>query len=292
MGEDRAALPDAMDPRTVGPRIRMMLPEMSPLERAIAAYLLRRDFDESVPLKAVADHAGVSEAMVVKTAKKLGFDGYRELRAAVVAYNRQPAVDLHEELRPGDGAETILKKVFRTSIQALEETLAILDVEAFARAAELVHGARQRDFYGLGGSAQIARDVAHKFLRVGIRAAVYDDSHMMAMSAGLLGPGDVAVAFSHSGRSAGVVEAAQLARGNGAAVIAVTNYEAAPLAEIADAVLCSAAQGSPLTGENAAARIAQLNIMDALFVAVAQKSAGAAEANLARTMAAVQSKRR
>lgn len=281
-----------LDPRAVGPRIRMMLPEMSPLESRIAELLLRTDFDDAVPLKNVADGAGVSEAMVVKTAKKLGFDGFRELRAALVEYKRQPAVDLHQELTPEDTAETILQKIFRTSIQALEETLAILDVAAFRRAADLIHAGRQRDFYGLGGSAQIARDVAHKFLRIGIRASVFDDAHMMAMSASLLGPGDIVVAFSHSGRSSGVVDAIQLAKGNGASIVAVSNYDSGPIAELADAVLCSAAQGSPLTGENAAARIAQLNIMDAIFVAVAQKGYAQAESNLSRTIAAVRSKRR
>ena len=286
---DMSPLPD---PRAVGPRIRMMLPDMSPLEARIADFLLRTDFDDSLPLKQVADAAGVSEAMVVKTAKKLGFDGFRELRAALVEYKRLPSVDLHQEVTPEDTAQMIVQKVFRTSIQALEETLAILDIKAFERAAELIHASRQRDFYGLGGSAQIARDVAHKFLRIGIRASVFDDAHMMAMSANLLGPGDLAIAFSHSGRSSGLVDAAQFAKNNGASLIAISNYDTGPIAEIADVVLCSTAQGSPLTGENAAARIAQLNIMDAVFVAVAQKSYARAEQNLTRTMAAVQTKRR
>jgi DNA-binding MurR/RpiR family transcriptional regulator len=286
------ARPSAPDPRAVGPRIRMMLPGLSPFEGRIAEFLMRVDFDDTVPLKEVADAAGVSEAMVVKTAKKLGFDGFRELRAALAEYKRLPAVDLHREVTPEDTAETILQKVFRTSIQALEETLAILDVEALQRTADLIHGSRQRDLYGLGGSAQIARDVAHKFLRIGIRTSVFDDSHMMAMSASLLGPGDLAVAFSHSGRSAGLVDAVRLAKDNGASIIAVSNYDTGPIASLADAVLCSTALGSPLTGENAAARIAQLNIMDAVFVAVAQKGYAAAEQNLARTMAAVEPKRR
>ncbi len=45
-------------------------------------------------------------------------------------------------------------------------------------------------------------------------------------------------------------------------------------------------------GENAAARIAQLNILDALFVAVAQRNYDAAEKNLEKTMSAVASKRK
>ena len=75
-------------------------------------------------------------------------------------------------------------------------------------------------------------------------------------------------------------------------MIALTNYESSPLADLSDVVLCSTAQGSFLTSENAAARVAQLNIMDAIFIAVAQKGYESAEANLAKTMAAVSAKRR
>jgi DNA-binding MurR/RpiR family transcriptional regulator len=185
-----------------------------------------------------------------------------------------------------------VQKVFRTAMQALEETFAILDLPGFERAAGYLHGARQRDFYGLGGSAQIARDVSHKFLRIGLRSSVFDDAHMMMMSAALLTPEDVAVAFSHSGATTAVIEAAELARRNGARTIAVTNYADSPLARVADVVLCSTAQNSPLLGENATARIAQLNLLDALFVATAQRDRKAADANLERTMTAVRSKRK
>jgi RpiR family transcriptional regulator, repressor of rpiB and als operon len=280
------------DPRTVGPRIRMLLPDLTPSETRIAEILLRSDGEAALPLKSVAEEAETSEAMVVKTAKRLGFNGYKELRSALQAYKSQPHADLHQEVRADDTVETIVQKVFRTSIQALEETLAILDMEAFRHAAELLHGARQRDFYGLGGSAQIARDVSHKFLRIGVRTSVFDDSHMMAMSASLLRAGDVVVVFSHSGRTSGVLDSVQIARANRASVIAITNYASSPLAEISDVVLCSTAQGSFLTSENAAARIAQLNIMDAIFIAVAQKGYQSAEASLAKTMAAVRAKRR
>jgi RpiR family transcriptional regulator, repressor of rpiB and als operon len=279
-----------IDPRKVGPRIRMMIPEMSPAEVRITEILLEQAGEADVPIKQVALQAEVSEAAVVKTAKRLGYAGYRELRSALQAYRRQPHVDLHQDVEPDDTAETIVEKVFRTSIQALQETQAILDMEGFKFAADLIHKARQLEFYGLGGSAQIARDVAHKFLRIGVRSTVYDDTHMMAMSASLLGPGDVVIAFSHSGRSSGVVDAVQIAKQNRARIITLSNYESSPLAKLSDVVLLSTARGSPLNSENAAARIAQLNIMDAVFIAVAQKSYSLAEKNLERTMGAVQTK--
>jgi DNA-binding MurR/RpiR family transcriptional regulator len=271
----------------------MRMPLLTPLEaRVVETIFALRSFNDETSLKEIATESGVSEAMVVKITKKLGFGGYREFRAALAQYNQLPTAEMHQELSVEDTSQEIIQKVFRTSIQALEETLAIMDVEAFDRAADLIHGARQRDFYGVGGSAQIARDVSHKFLRVGVRTTVYDDSHMMLMSAALLGDGDVAVGFSHSGNTVAVIEALQLARRNGARTLAITNYNQSPLAQQADVVLCSTAQGSPLMGENAAARIAQLNILDALFVAVAQRNYGAAEKNLEKTMAAVASKRK
>jgi RpiR family transcriptional regulator, repressor of rpiB and als operon len=281
------------DARAVGAQIRMRLPSLTPLEGKVATDILaRKDIDEATPLRTVAEGSGVSEAMVVKVAKKLGFAGFREFRQGLVDYYNSDTAALHSEIGPQDTAGQIVQKVFRTAMQALEETFAILDLEAFERAAEYLHRARHRDFYGLGGSAQIARDVSHKFLRIGVRSSVFDDAHMMVMSAALLGHDDVAIAFSHSGSTTAVIEAVELARRNGARTIAVTNYADSPLARIVDVVLCSTAQNNPLLGENATARIAQLNLLDALFVAVAQRDRAAADANLARTMRAVQAKRK
>ena len=269
------------------------MPHLTPLEARVVDMILgRRDFDRATPLKSVAEDAGVSEAMIVKIVKKLGFAGFRDFRTALDDYNRLPTAELHQELSPEDTGREIALKVFRTSIHALEETLSIFDPEGFERAADLIFHARQRDLYGIGGSAQIARDVAHKFLRIGIRTSVFDDAHMMLMSAALLGEGDVAIGFSHSGTTTAVIEPLELARRRGARIIVLTNYATSPLAAMADVVLCSTAQGSPLLGENAAARIAQLVIFDAVFAAVAQRDLKAAERNLAATMSAVTTKRR
>lgn len=282
-----------MNARAVGAQIRDRLPSLTPLEGKVAtAILARKDITEATPLKEVALSAGVSEPMVVKVAKKLGFAGFREFRQGLIDYYRSESALIGTEITPGDTPGMIVQKVFRTTMQALEDTYAIFDLEAFERAIEYLHRARQRDFYGVGGSAHIARDVSHKFLRIGVRSQVFDDSHMMMMSAALLSHDDVVIAFSHSGETAAVIDAVELARRNGARTIAVTNYSESTLARAVDVVLCSTAENSPLLGENATARIAQLNLLDALFVAVAQRDRATADANLARTMRAVQSKRK
>ncbi|WP_336947600.1 MurR/RpiR family transcriptional regulator [Asaia sp. HN010] len=283
---------ETVDIYAIGARIRMLRPGLSPSELKVVDMLTRPDMPDSIKLKDLAETIGVSEPLVVKTTQKLGFSGYRDCRRFLQAYNALPSTALFQEIKPEDSTAEILSKVFNTSIQALQETLAILDVTSFEKAVTALHRARNRDLYGVGGSAQIARDVAHKLLRIGVRASVYDDAHMMLMSSSLLGKGDVAIGFSHSGRTGVVIDAMLRARQVGATTIAVTNYAESPLSEVADLVLCSTARGSPLLGENAAARVAQLNIMDAMFAALAQRDLDFAERNLQKTSEAVSEKRR
>lgn len=237
--------------------------------------------------------------MVIKVAKKLGFDGFRSLRATLAQRNRLSLAKAHEELSGRPSAGALAERVCQVSVQALQDTFAALSAEGLERAARSVCAARQRDFYGAGGSAQVARDAAFKFMRIGIRASAFEDGCMMLMSAALLQKGDVAVAFSYSGQTLVVVEAVRQARKNGAHTIAVTNHADSLLAKEADLALCTRAEDSPLNGERdsplswegAAARLAQLGLVDALFMAVAKTNPAVTETGLRRTMSAVRTQR-
>ena len=225
--------------------------------------------------------------MVVKIAKKLGFDGFRSRRVALAEHNRLPLTKIREELRNYRTTADILEKVGRSSVKALDKAFSDPCFERLEGAAQCIWSARQRDLYGVGGSAQIARDAAFKFLRIGVRTSVFDDGCMMSMSASLLRKGDVAVAFSFSGQNLTVLDAVRQARRNGAAIIAVTNRSSSMLAQEANFAFFASADESPLAGETAAARMAQLSIVDALFVAVARINPVATERNLSCTIPAV-----
>lgn len=280
------------DVRGIGPQIRMMLPELTLKEGQIARYLLAQEATISkLTISEVARTHDVSEAMIVKLAKRLGFSGYKDLKRKLGQYNQLPTTEMFEELSSSDTTEQVVNKLFRTSIQAIEETLAVLSIGDVDKTVELILAAKQVELYGVGGSAAIAKDASHKFLRIGFRLTAYEDAHLMAMSASLLNVGDVVIAISHSGQTSAVLAATRLAQVNGAKVIALTNHLLSPLGKEADIVLQSASRGSILMGENAASRIAQLNIIDVLFVCVAQRKQDESWSNLDKTMRSVEGKR-
>jgi DNA-binding MurR/RpiR family transcriptional regulator len=279
-------------PLAIGAQIRMRLPNLTPLERRVVeAVLAREDISEHTSLKEIAQENNVSEAMIVKITKKLSFTGFRDFRASLINYKASEVAGLHSEIEPDDSSEQLLAKVFRTSIQAIEETMSILDISEFDRAADIIFKARHIDLYAVGGSAAVARDLSHKLLKIGIKSTAYDDAHIMLMSAAILSDNDVVIAISHSGASRAVNDPVKLAASNGVRVVAITNYAQSPIARHAHVVLNSTSQGSHLLGENAASRIAQLNILDALFVAIAKKDLKRAEKNLQKTQRAVQNLR-
>ena len=259
--------------------------------RVISVILNQCNIEDTTLLKMVADETHVSNAMLVKIAKKLGFDGFRSLRAALAKQKQIPLAKARQELSDQPTARELAEKVQGSSIKALVAAFSLVSFENLEVAAQRLQAAQQRDFYGQGGSAQVARDAACKFLRIGLRASVFDDGLMMLMSASLLRKGDVVVAFSYSGQNLTVLEAVRQAQKNGAYVIAITNSTGSRLTQVAHVVLCATVEDLPLTGENGAARIVQLNILDALFMAVARSNPAATEANLSRTMSVVRTQR-
>lgn len=270
------------------PKLRLILKTLSHGEKLVLQYCMDRGkkiYDDDI--KAVATRCGVSSSLVVKVAKRCGFKGYRELRAALAGYAAQNRNDLHKELNPSDDVKTVIDKVFTTSILALQETRHILDAEELRKVADHLVAADQILFVGCGGSGALALDAYHKFLRIGARTQYLTDTHMMVMSASLMTPQSVLFGFSHSGRTSAVVEAFKAAKRQGATAIAVTNDPESSLAQTADHVLCSVAQGSPINGENAAARIALLNILDIVFVLYAQADYEKSLDNLGKTIASV-----
>ena len=269
-------------------RLRAGLSRLTALEaRTLFILVHLPETGEDILLKCAAAETGVSEALLVKIAKKLGFEGFRQLRQALRELNSLAHKELHEELCVADGGCARLQKVLYASVRALQQGLMCVSPEALDRAAACLHAARQRDFYGQGGSGQVARDAAHKFLRIGVRTSVFDDGQLMLMSAALLRRGDVVMAFSHSGQTKTVVEAARQARKNGAELIALTNRPDSPLGRESGVALCTNLDSFQWARGNAAVRLVQLSVLDALLSAVAQKDYTTAEANLRRTTAAL-----
>ncbi len=210
------------------------------------------------------------------------------MRSAIVEYFEHASHDITAELSPDDSQEDLVNKVFNLTVRTIVEGQAIVDPAVIRQAARCFFTANQRELYGVGGSNSICADVAHKFLKIGLRCSAYQDAHLMMMSASLLQPGDAALVVSHSGRTTDLKRAVAIAKDNGAKIIGITHSSNSPIARLADFNICSPAPETPLLGRNASARILQLTLLDAFFVSVARQDIDLANKNLEKTSAITQ----
>ncbi|AHG22514.2 RpiR family transcriptional regulator [Chania multitudinisentens RB-25] len=253
----------------IGAKIKMSLSQLNPTERRIAEWLITKgNISKETSLREVASTLDVSEPLLVKVAKKVGFSGFRELRSALISYFESLPYERDEEITVNDNLDTVLDKVFSNSIQVLKEAQSVADTTVIGQAAQLIFQARRVIIFGVGGSASVCQDFEHKLLRIGIISHAYSDFHLMLMVASQLEDSDVVIAISQSGDTRELVNAAQTATARHAKLICITNDNSSPLSQCSDLSIFSPAMSGPLLGQNAVARIVQLNLLDTLFIAI------------------------
>jgi len=260
-------------------RIRVIQDSLHPAERRVADIVVEQPEQVvHLPIADLAALAKVSEGTVVRFCQSVGCQGYQSLKLALAGDLAQPTLVLHSDVSADDAADpgSVAWKVFASDIQALQDTLRLLDPRAFARAVEAIERASTLAFFAVGSSLAVASDAAGRFLRIGFAVQSIADAHTQLVVASLLEASAVAIAVSHSGASREPVECLALARARGATTIAVTARHPSPLTRHADIVLLTMSSETRYREEAMASRIAQLSLLDSLYVSVAIRRADAA----------------
>lgn len=269
-----------------------MLPGLRAAEARLASYICQHPHDViQVSITDVADRSGASEATVVRLCRRLGFRGFQDFKIGLAQSLVSPMQTIHEEIEEQDTIDTVKAKVFGATIQALQDTLAVADGRELARAVELLHAATKVVFVGAGTSGWVCMDGAFKLMRIGVDAAAYVDVHSQLVAVALLEPGSVVVGVSHSGATRDTLESLQIARKGGAATICITGVPKAPITRHADVKLFTSAKETGFKTEAMTSRIAQLAIVDTLFVNVALRRGKTAAERIQRVREAAATKR-
>ena len=189
-------------------------------------------------IKQLAQRAGVSEPTVFRFCKRFGADGFPSFKlvlSGLVAKEKGAKV---ESVRQGDTVEDIVFKVLGAARSSISETEKQLDVNAVARAIDLVSQARRIVLFSQGMSVFATDDFETRMLNLGFVCHSYHDRQSMCLCTPGLRSEDVVIALSATGRNLDILEAAKLVRNYSAFLIAITPYKS-PLAEISSLVLPS-----------------------------------------------------
>src|SRR3984893_38078 len=252
-------------------------------EQRVAYFILKHP-DELIYLTVteLAERTNTSESTVVRLCQKIGYKGYQEFKIVLARDLVEPATAIYAAIEPGDDLATVKTKVFQANAQALRDTIEVLDDGELQRAVDALSAARRVEIYGVGGRGPLG---------LGLQVVALSDGDLMAMSSSLLAPGDVALGISHTGASRDVTDALNRAKTEGATTIGITHRPTSPITKVSDITLVTAAKQTAFRSDASSSRIAQLTIIDTLYVGVAHMNHDRSLGMIERTREATASKR-
>ncbi|MBM7632857.1 MurR/RpiR family transcriptional regulator [Geomicrobium sediminis] len=247
--------------------IRSYYSSLSDKEKKVADFILSSP-DKAVyfSISELAEASGVADATVYRFSKRLGYQGFQDLKISLARQIVKEEANIHESVSFEDDAATLASKIFTEHKRAMDDTLALINEETLQTVATIITQSKRIDLYGSGGSGVVAEDAYHKFMRFGIPIQAFSDSHQQMMSASLLTEGSTAIGISNSGSNRDVVDALKTAKAGGAVTIAISGHTSSPLTKVADYTLTTSARESLFRSEAMASRMVQLALIDVLYV--------------------------
>ena len=238
-------------------------------EKRVADYILsHRTQCQHMSISDLAEASNVAEATLSRFARRLKYKSYNEFRMdmakAAPVYPAEMSL-LSGEVKPGDGFSDIIRKLYTADVDAITQTLELIDEEKIKQAADILEQADKVFCMGQGGSLILAEEAAHLFTTVECKYFAVADAHSHVISAATMTEKDAILYFSYSGATKDMIHTLSVAGANGVKSILITRFPNAPGAKMADVVLQCGSNESPLQLGSVPARIAQMYLVDVLF---------------------------
>ncbi|WWR16721.1 MurR/RpiR family transcriptional regulator [Lachnospiraceae bacterium JLR.KK008] len=237
--------------------------KLTKTEKKIANFILQdqRHTLINMTLLELSKQLRLGEASIIRFCRKMGFRGFQDLKLSMAIESAQD----EEKDKTGRAGEADNSIGSEKMIRVIQNTDACVNREHLKQAVALMGVNEQVYFYGAGSSGIAAEIAETRFIRMGRRSKSVRDSHIQTIQAAIMSPEDVVVAISVSGTTHDLYNALMLARDSGSKIIAITNHENSPIAEIADCVLLTSAPENPITGGTFESIVSQLYVLDMLF---------------------------
>lgn len=252
-------------------RIRDVRTSASTTRRAILDMILEdpdRVLEES--FEQLAERSASSVPTIMRTCRDLGFAGLREFKLALAQELALGGSPLHRRVSIEDTAADVVAKIARSAAASVAGVRNQLDMDTLMQAVDAIATAPHIDIYGAGNTSWfMATDLQSRLFRLGLSTNAWADYHLQQVAAGVQKPGGVVIAISHVGGMPSLLDAVDIARAQGARVIAITRPQT-PLGLRADFLLGLTVPEDAVMHVGIDAYLTHLTLIEILTVLVAQ----------------------
>lgn len=219
----------------------------------------------------LAERSRSSVPTIMRTCRDLGFAGLREFKLALAQELALGGSPLHRRVNIEDMADEVVSKIARSAAASVAGVRNQLDMAVLAAAVNAIATARHIDIVGAGNTSWfMSADLQARLFRLGLSATAWADYHLQQVAAGAQMAGGVVIAITHVGGMPSLLDAVDIARAQGAKIIAITR-PGTPLAERADWLLAMSVPDDAVMHVGIDAYLVHLTLIEILTVLVAQR---------------------
>lgn len=181
----------------------------------------------------LSERANVSTASIVRTMKKLGYDGFTSFKHDMKR-QYQLALQNQDDFQTLDLIDQKIQEVVIKNELEVRNTVRLLDNRMIEDAIQAIVGAKQVYLFARGLSELIASEMEMKFHILGRTCELYTDPNIIKTISKRIVTQDVVIVISLNGHTQELVEAAHICRKNEVPIILLTANGTSPLAKLSD----------------------------------------------------------
>jgi len=257
-------------------KIKSTINIQSKTHKKIGEYILENIYIiKDLTSTELAKNIGVGQSSIIKFIKIIGFNKFSEFKMTLSEdlgkEISKENIFLHNDISLEDNLYDATKKISYNHIRSIEESVNNISFDVLEEAIEKILNAKKIILLGIGASSLVAKDFQHKLEKIG-KVVLHDfDYHVQITQAICAKKEDIILAISHSGETNIIIETLKEVKKDGVTIISLTGKENNSISKLSHINLYTKAVENFFRISALSSRIAQLTLIDILFVGILKK---------------------
>ncbi len=228
----------------------------------LASYLLSYDKDmNELTIQNICNELYISVASATRLAKRLGYNGFKELKLDLILENKDVLKAEQKYL------DITTKKYYQDIANSLSDTLHYVDMNEIKEVSNKLRHATKLNCFAIGGSNITLMDFSYKIQRINKPTTCFADSHMQYVEAKNSDKNTMTIALSYSGITTEVLNNLKLAHEYNSTTVLITGNENIDLEYVDYLIIVKSDQNSKRT-YSIASRLSTISILDLIYLSI------------------------
>ncbi len=217
--------------------------DFSPSEKLVVEFILtKQELIDDYSTTKIAEETYTTPSILVRIAKKLDFNGYRELKKAFLKEVRYLKTNFHDldaniPFQKNDSIMTIADKITQLKLESLNDTLSLIQHDSLQKAISILSQSKAVRVFTISNLTFQAEEFVFKMRHIGKMTDTYSTSNTMYQEALMTNSDDCAICISYSGESPELLNTLKYLKRNRVPIIAITSIGDNSLSKQADTVI-------------------------------------------------------